>query len=443
VPTAEPIPLHLAGNNAPVAEERDAVPTVVIGEIPEDLAGQYFRNGPNPRTGVSTHLYDGDGMIHSISLRDGRASRYRNRYVRTPLYENPGVDRMMLAFDPATKTIDHRVSTANTHVVEHAGRLLALEEGGLPYEVDRDLATIGPYSFGGALTAAMCAHPKTCPRSGELLFFGVSLSPPHLTYYCAAPSGELTSADTISMPRATLMHDFAMTATKVVFFDSMITFDLGRLARGGSPFSWDDTHGARVGVMPRGGTDADVRWFPIEPCHLSHSANAYDDRDTVVVTGTRIGHADGLPYLHRWTIDLRSGSVREEALDDDASEYPRLPDALVGLRHRFVYSTSFVYEAEPDHREIYKYDLVAGVRTVHRLPAGHTCGEPVFVARRDARREDDGYLITFAHDRSTDRSYVLLVDAGDVGAAPVAEVHLPVRVPAGFHGTWLPEDPTG
>jgi len=441
VATADPLPLHLAGNNAPVDDERDLVPTVVVGEVPADLDGVYVRNGPNPRTGVSRHLFDGDGMLHSIALRAGKAEHYRNRYVRTPLYEHPGVDRMTLAFDPATSAIDFRVSTANTHIVAHAGRLLALEEGGFPYEVTADLATVGPHTFDGALASAMCAHPKTCPRTGDLVFFGAAFRPPYLTYYRAVPSGELASMETIEMPGATLQHDFAVTASHAVFFDSMITFDLGRLREAPSPFGWDGAHRARVGVMSRIGSGSDIRWFDIDGCHLSHSANAFDTYGGLVVTGTRIGEADGLPYLHRWMIDLAAGTVREAALDDVASEYPRLPDAYVGQPHRFVYSTSFVYEAEPDHHEIYKYDLVDGAREAHRLPRGHTCGESVFVPREGGINEDDGYLLTFAHDRATGCSYLLILDASRIASAPLAEVHLPVRVPAGFHGSWLPTIP--
>jgi carotenoid cleavage dioxygenase-like enzyme len=130
-------------------------------------------------------------------------------------------------------------------------------------------------------------------------------------------------------------------------------------------------------------------------------------------------------------------------LDDTPSEYPRVADDRIGRPHRFAYTTSFVLAAEPERSEIYKYDLASPstARTTHRFPAGHTCGEPVFVARAagSGAAEDDGFLLTFVHDRAEDTSYLVVLDATDVAAPPLAEVHLPVRVPAGFHGTWLPE----
>jgi carotenoid cleavage dioxygenase len=457
---ASEAPMHLAGNNRPVGDEVTVAPTRVVGEVPAELRGRFLRNGPNPRTGWSAHLYDGDGMVHALVLDGaGAAGPYRNRYVRTPLYEHPGRSRLSLAHDPATGRIDHRVTTANTHVVAHAGRLLALEEGGFPYEITPDLATVGPFDFDGALATPMTAHPKLCPITGDLVFFGYQLRPPYLTVHRASPSGELVASVPVTVPAPTMMHDFAITRTKVVLMDSPLVFDLAAAAEGGSPWRWDDDHGARLGVLSRvdlgaragaevdGEAEARVRWCEVEPCHLSHVLNAHDDGDRLVLTGTRLpretgrgGVGTGLPVLHRWTVDLAAGQVDEDPLDDQPSEYPRLADDRIGLPHRFGYTTSFVLDPEPERSAIHKYDLARGAGcTTHRLPLGHTCGEPVFVPRPSgAGREDDGYLMTFAHDRAQDTSYLLILDATDVAAPPVAEVHLPVRIPAGFHGTWLP-----
>ncbi|GAA3135590.1 carotenoid oxygenase family protein [Streptosporangium carneum] len=446
--TGSDVPLHLAGNNAPIAEEVTLEPSEVVGSIPEELSGQFFRNGPNPRTGWSPHSFAGDGMIHTVALEEGRATWYRNRYVRTPLYEHPGESRFALAFDPVTSRIDYRVTTANTHLVAHAGRLFALEEGGFPYEVTPELATIGAFTFDGALRTPMTAHPKTCPVTGELLFFGYRLRPPYLTYYRASPDGEVLQTQVVDVPRATMMHDFAVTEHHVIFMDLPVVFDERQAAVGGPPWRWDDAHRARFGVLPRADGEAPVRWFDVEPCYVWHTMNAFESEDSITVTGTRVetlwrqgadDHGGGLPALYRWTLHLASGTVTEGPLDDASSEYPRVADARIGLPHRYGYMVSFSMEAEPERTEIYKYDLDrGGVRDVHRLPAGHTCGEAVFVPRASGRHEDDGYLMTFAHDRSRGTGYLAILDAADLAAAPVAEIHLPVRVPAGFHGNWVP-----
>ena len=447
-------PLHLAGNNAPIAQEATLPPSKVVGAVPEELSGQYFRNGPNPRTGWSSHYFAGDGMIHTIALADGRATWYRNRYVRTPLYENPGTSRFALAFDSVTQRIDYRVTTANTHLIAYAGRLFALEEGGFPYEVTPDLATIGAFTFDGALRTPMTAHPKSCPTTGELLFFGYRLRPPYLTFYRASATGEVLQTQAVDLPRAVMMHDFAITTHHVIFMDLPVVFDEGQAAAGAAPWRWDDGHRARFGVLPRADTDVAVRWFDVAPCYVWHTMNAFESEDAITITGTRVSTLwrqapqnprDELPTLHQWVLHLATGTVSETPLDDASSEYPRIADARIGLPHRYGYTTSFFLDAEPDHSEIYKYDLTSGaVRSVHRFPRGHTCGEAVLVPRNPIARdghEDDGYLMTFAHDRSEGTSYLAILNATDLSADPVAEVHIPARIPSGFHGNWIPTRP--
>jgi carotenoid cleavage dioxygenase-like enzyme len=388
--------IHLEGNNAPVPDERDAVPTRVVGRVPDDLRGTYYRNGPNPRSGWSPHLFAGEGMVHAVALASGA---YRNRYVE-----------------------------GNTHVIEHDGALLTLEEGKAPHAVTDALGALGPFDFAGSLPGTMTAHPKRCPVTGDLLFFAYWVRSPFLTYHrWSMATGSLLSQP-VELPVCSMMHDFAVTETRVVFFDSPFVFD-------GSPWRWDADHGARVGVMSREG--GDVRWHDVATSHLSHSANAWDDGETIVLTGTRLAGPESLPVMHEWRIG--ADGVREHPLDDSSTEYPRVPDALVGRPNRYTYTSSFFYVAEPDHGEVNKHD--GDRRETRRLPLGHTCGEPVFVARADSRSEDDGYLLTFAHDRGAGTSYLLILDAGSLDT--IAEVHLPVRVPAGFHGSWVPTVTTG
>lgn len=438
------IPLHLTGNNAPVAEEVTVEPAGVTGQIPPELAGVFVRNGPNPRTGWSPHYFAGDGMVHAVALSGGSARWYRNRYVRTPLYANPGRSRADLAFAPATATIDYRVTTANTHLIAHAGRLLALEEGGFPYQLAPCLDTLGPFTFGGALATPMTAHPKVCPVTGELLFFGTQLRPPYLTYYRASAAGHILQEQVVEIPCATMMHDFAITEHHVVFMDLPVVFDLA--APGGPGWRWDDAHRARFGVMAR--TGGPVRWFEVAPCYVWHTLNAFETNGILTLIGTRVpslwrgGSADisgGSPRLHRWRLNLTRGTVTEEQIDDEAVEYPRVADTVIGRAHRFGYLTSFSLDAHPSHSAIHRYDLTRGdTRHTHQLPDNHTCGEAVFVPRHPASDENDGFLLTFAHDRARGTSYLLILDATDLAAAPLAEVHLPVRVPNGFHGTWIP-----
>jgi carotenoid cleavage dioxygenase len=440
----EQVPAHLRGNGRPVVGELTVTDLVVRGAIPPELDGRYLRNGANPFTGTSAHPFFGDGMVHGVRLREGRVEWYRNRYVRTPFVSDPALDIL----DPRVM-MDMAASKANTHVIGHAGRVLALEEGHFPYALDGELETLGPLDFGGALQGSFTAHPKICPVTGELLAFGYSAVEPYLRYLRVSAAGELVQTEDITVGGPTMMHDFNVTRNDVVFMDLPAVFDLELAMRGEMPIHWSDTYPARLGVMPREGTDADVRWYDIDPCYVFHPMNAYEDGDTIVLDVARLSHVwrDSMmdfpsPELWRWTIDRSTGGVEEEQVDDRPAEFPRVPDALVGLPHRYGYMLAVPHNASYDDPMsqtgvLLKYDRVTGAR--HDVELGRGClpGEPVFVAADGATAEDDGYLMTFVYDAAADASRFVVLDASTMDAAPVASVDLP-RIPFGFHGSWVP-----
>ena len=221
---------HLKGNWAPVEKELTESELQVKGEIPKDLSGLFVRNGFNPVSGYSDHWFFGNGMLHGVYLENGRAS-YRNRYVRTPYYENDL--NVMSSFG------DLAASPANTHIVNHAGKLLALEETSLPWELNKDLDTIGVEDFNGKLDTAMTAHPRVCPETGEMLFFGYSMfSEPYLNYYRVSKEGALVQSEAIELPRPVMMHDWNITRNYVVFMDLPIVSDMDLAATTGSPFGF-------------------------------------------------------------------------------------------------------------------------------------------------------------------------------------------------------------
>jgi carotenoid cleavage dioxygenase len=425
----------LRGNFAPVFEETTATDLPVTGEIPTDLDGHYLRNGANPASGESLHWFLGNGMIHGVELRDGRALSYRNRYMRTPLFEEGDADALEALGD-----LDR--SLANTHVIEHAGRILALEEGHHPFELTRDLESVGSWDFDGRLETAMTAHPKICPETGELLFFAYAMAPPYITYHRADAEGRLVQSEPIEVPGATMVHDFNVTRNHVVFMDLPLVWDMSAAASG-IPIRWSDEYGARLGVMPRDGSNADVVWFEIDPCYVFHPMNAYEDGDEIVVDVCRSammmnpGTKDEPTRLHRWTIDPVAGKVEERPLDDRHVEFPRVPDARIGLPYRYGYTAEFGSDG-PAARAFRKYDLETGASTAHELGEGRSGGEPVFVPRDGATAEDDGYLLSYVYDARENKSELVVVDARRMEGEPLARVHLPVRVPAGFHGSWIP-----
>jgi carotenoid cleavage dioxygenase-like enzyme len=423
-------------NYAPVADELTEFDLPVEGAIPAELDGWYLRNGPNPRQ-ATKHWFTGDGMIHGVRIERGRAAWYRNRWVRTdsfkedfPLYNADGTRNL-------------RASVANTHVVNHAGKTLALVESSLPYEITNDLETVGAYDFGGKLVDSMTAHPKICPTTGELHFFGYgNIFQPHVTYHRADANGELTINRPLDVKALTMMHDFALTAEHVIFMDLPIVFNLDIALKGESdmPYRWDDNYGARFGVMRRDDPFGPVRWFDIDPCYVFHVANAFETGQTIVLQAVRYpelwrdsGGFDADGVLWSWTIDLPTGKVSERQLDDRPVEFPRIDDRLAGLPNRYAVSVGT--------SKLVRYDLTSGTGEEHAFGTAESPGGPgeaVFVPSSNGPADEaNGWYLGYVYDPARNGSDLVIIDASDFAGRPVARIKLPQRVPYGFHGNWI------
>jgi carotenoid cleavage oxygenase len=215
------------------------------------------------------------------------------------------------------------------------------------------------------------------------------------------------------------------------------------------PYFWSDDYPARLGLIDRSDVDGPVRWLDVDPCYVFHPMNAYDDADgNVVVDVVRYdetfahdlfgpGSTHGTT-LDRWTIDARRATLASERLDDVSQEFPRIDERLTGRVHRYGYTAEADLAGEvAPLRGLRKHDLVAGRVERHDVGAGRHAGEPVFVPAAPDAGEDHGWILSVVYDETTDSSDVIVVDATDVAAPPVATVHLRRRVPYGFHGVWI------
>ncbi|MEM8498981.1 MAG: carotenoid oxygenase family protein [Pseudomonadota bacterium] len=422
-------PFYLKDNFAPTFEELNDTSLQVEGEIPSALNGRFLRNGPNPQTGWSDHWFLGNGMIHGVELADGGANWYRNRYVQTPLYADPNADAMGALMDP-------RASAANTHVIHHAGKILALEEAHLPFEMSTELDTVGAYDFAGKLATPMTAHPKVCSLTGEMMFFAYGLFPPYLTYHRVSAGGELIQTEEISVPSGTMMHDFNITENHVIWMDLPALWDLDNMDAG-LPLKFDRSYGARLGVMPRTGSNDDVVWYDIDPCYVFHPLNAYEEDDTIVIDVCRKADLDAAALLHRWVIDKKAGLVRETPLDDRSVEFPRVCDSKVGVKHRYGFLAGLAGLVPYAERYI-KYDFDSMSSVVAELGEGREGSEAVFVKNPAGTSEDDGWLLAYVYDNARQASEVIILDAASMHSEPLARIMLPARVPMGFHGSWVP-----
>jgi carotenoid cleavage dioxygenase len=456
-PTDQP---DLAGNLFPVANEVDVAELSVTGHLPPGLEGAFVRNGPNPLFEPigRYHMFDGDGMLHGITFAGGRAS-YRNRWVRSKGLQAevevgravyPGLSNVM-EFPDASVVGDAGPvkNPANTHIIRHAGRYLALWEGGLPTEVTASLDTVGEYDFDGKLRGAMTAHPRLDPRTGEMFFFAYSVFEPVIRYYVVDASGALVHRAKLEIPAPVMMHDFLITEQHAVFFDSPIVFDVTRLDTG-AMVEWLPENGTRIGVMPRMGTAEEIRWFDIDPGHVQHFWNGWVEGDRIEFSGTRFDHPefglsdadpDHRPALPaRFWVDLAAGEAGWEQTDDLGGDFARINDDYDGIRSRYHYMSAVVNADRRmgDFDTIVRYDDATGERQVWTAGATGHVGESVFAPDPAGTGEDDGWIINAIYDDATDRTEVCVLDAHDVAAGPIARIHLPQRMPFGFHANWFP-----
>lgn len=453
---------YLEGALAPIDDESHFTDLEIVGEIPRGLRGTYLRNGPNPAFPPrgTYHLWDGDGMIHAVSFDDDGVS-YRNRWVATAglnaeRRHGRALYGGMLDTDPPSPEqvgdAGPRKNPANTSIIRHAGQYMALWEGGAPTILTEELETVGVDRFAGKLQGPMTAHPKIDPVSGELLFFGYSPIPPYLRYHVVDGAGKLTRSVDIDLPHPVMMHDFVVTREHVVFFDSPAVFDFESHARGSSIITWKPERGTRVGVMPRNGDGGAIRWIEIDSCYIFHFLNAWSEGEVVHVTGASAPWlvvdfeneevpegVDINTYLHEYTIDLAAGTCRSARIGDLAGEFCKVPDAVAGLENRYGYLASFsTGECDgANFDSLTKYDLQARTELTHEFGRDKIVGEPSFAPDLYGSAEDDGFIVTWLHEKDASASEIIVLDARDIQAKPLARVRMPRRVPVGFHGNWM------
>lgn len=459
IPRPAPVDLahhaHLTGLFAPQREEVDVHDLEVIGEIPPDLHGAYLRNGPNPRFDpIGRYVYplDGDGMVHRVALADGSA-RYTNRFVRTPMVlaeeragralwggvtdmYRPGADEV----GPELAGTGRDLPDIN--IVRHGGRLLAMAEAAPPYRLDpADLATLGRETCDGTMLVGSTAHPKTDPATGELVLFNYALESPYLTWSVLGADGSTTrpptAVDGVDAPL--MIHDMVLTERYVVLVLCPLMFDLAAALTGGALLDWRPADGTRVALVPRDG--GPVRWASCEAFWVWHFAGARDLPDgRVQVDYAQWAYPGGLADLEapcvgglvRAVIDPVRGRVDREVLHDRDVEFPRVDDrtltrvggtiATVGKRGRRDGHMDSLWFFDPDAGTESSWD-----------PQQLSVGEPVYLPTSDS-----GYWGMLGTDRVTMESWFVILPADSPSSGPLARVRMPLRVPSGLHGSWLP-----
>ncbi|WP_422345544.1 carotenoid oxygenase family protein [Parasphingorhabdus sp.] len=441
---------YLTGIHKPMTEEVTLANLKVDGEIPAQLDGRYLRIGPNPVTApdeASYHWFVGDGMAHGIRIIGGKADWYRNRWIRS----NAVSDGLGEERKPGTRK--PRTDTANTNIVEIGGRTFAIvEAGGFPVELTDELETVAHNPFDGTLHNAFSAHPHLDPKTGEM--HAICYDAPVMDtvwHVVIGKDGKVKREEPIAVAQGPSIHDCQITENHVLVFDLPATFSMKRMLAGFAfPYDWNPDHKARVGLCPRNGSGADTIWCDVEPCYVYHPANAFETDDGKVIVDvvvhestyarTTFGPGGEWSRLERWTVDPASKKVSRKILSDRAQEFPRYDERLTSSDYRYIYSIALA--GEPDQldmagNELFKHDLKTGETAIRNFGENRHPGEFVFIPRSPDSAEDDGWLIGLVIDMNKDTTELQILKANDFTGDPQAVIHVPHRIPPGFHGNWV------
>lgn len=475
------------GFNTPSRFEGEIMDLDVIGEIPPQLNGAFYRVQPDPQFPPllgDDIAFNGDGNVSMFHFHDGKCD-YRQRYARTDKFiaeRNAGRSlfgayRNPLTDDPSVKGMYR--GTANTNAFVHGGKIYALKEDSPPVVMDpRTLDTQGYTSFGGKMTGqTFTAHPKVDPDSGNMIAFGYAskgICTKDMTYYEISPEGELLRELWFEVPYYCMMHDFGITKDYAVFHVVPSIGSIERLEKGLPHFGFDTTLPIYLGVLPRReeATADDIRWFTAPNCFASHVMNAWNEGtkvyfDTPVaknnmfpffpdVHGAPFNPMEAASFLTRWTVDMASNSDQFEAvtrLTDMIGEFPRIDDRQTGRKYRY----GWLLVIDPQQPVDLKGGSAGGyvMNTLGLIDHGTGreqkwwCGptsslqEPCFIPRGKNAPEGDGWIAQLCNRLEEHRSDLLLFDALDIEKGPIATIKLPVRLRFGLHGNWADASDAG
>jgi carotenoid cleavage dioxygenase len=455
----------------PQTREWTAIDMEVEGEIPADLNGVYLRNTENPLVPNNTlyHPFDGDGMIHAISFREGHAE-YRNRMIRTeglktdlaaggPQWSGLAESPLQAVREDGWGARTRMKDASSTDVVVHNGvALTSFYQCGDLYQLNPfTLEDMGRASWGGAFPAAgVSAHTKVDENTGELLFFNYQTTYPYMHYGVLSPAGELVHYTPIPLPGPRLPHDMCFTENYAILNDCPLFWREDLIERGVYATKFHRDIPTRFAVIPRHGNENDIKWFECDSTYVLHWINAYEDGDEIVIDGyfqfnpsptsapdatiedrlfrfLDLHSMQSKPY--RWRLNMKTGAVNEGPLSDTITEFGMINPHIAGRKYDYVYSVIptegwFTFEG------LIKHNVTTGTEETFRLPAGVYASETVFAPRPGATSEDDGYLVTFTMDVVNDVSHCKILDAKRMSDGPIARIRLPERICSGTHAYW-------
>ena len=443
----------LEGPFAPIGHESFSSEIKITGEIPKQLNGMLLRTGPNPIETPNPALYNwfvGDGMIHAVKIENGQVRWYKSKYVQTHKVSN------LLSLSKIKGQQRGVVDLSNTNVIGHAGKIWSLVEAGpYPVSMDYELNSEGYSLFNSNDKYGFTAHPHKDHDTGDL--HGICYDALNLTqvfYQVIDSYGQVKKRVQIPVKHGPMMHDCAMSSTRMVIFDMPITFSFKHIARGADfPYAWNEKHVPRIGLLSKNGKAEDILWFKIDPCFVFHTCNAFDLENgdlvvDVIVHGKSFqnsiqGPADEQHIkFERWTLQCKTKDIKREIISDIPQEFPRFDERLAGKNYRYAYAVSVGEEGQPADpinlkpNLLLRHDLDTG-ETIQHSYGNSLTGEVIYVPKKANSAENDGWLMSYVHDLDNGPSKIVILDSKKIGHKPQAVIELGVRVPIGFHTNWI------
>ncbi|MCG8673224.1 MAG: carotenoid oxygenase family protein [Pseudomonadales bacterium] len=478
-PTAEDTQIHQThhGGFRAMSGEYNYWCDTIEGKIPKDLSGTFFRNGPG-RMSVGNdqfgHWFDGDGMVSAITFHDGKV-HYKNRFVRTPKYvKETQVGHIAfrgfgtMRHGGALKNmLRPPANPANTNVVYHGNKLLALYEGGHPFELDPNtLNTVGEYFYDGQLGVqnTFSAHGKVHPKTGNFFNFGIGFTgfsrqglKSKVDFYKVSPNGRLVKKVALpvkgSLP---FLHDFAITENHAVIVVSSIVMEgMLKCALGIKTIAdstvFDDRQPAQVIVLDLN-TLEEVERFELSPMGVIHFGNAWEEKGDIIFELIRFNDfglfqalknvisapkVEGAEFI-RCNINLKQATMKIDSLDMPNSEFPTWNNQYTGLKNRYTYSVSTLDNGTGTYfNSVLKRDQQTGDVKLKDFGPGKFTTEAIYIPSSERIGEDDGYVSSVIYDADKGLSEIAVLDAKDL--SDIARVKLSHHIPHGFHGHYAPD----
>ena len=442
---------YLTGIHKPLSTEITLDALRVTGTIPPALSGRYLRNGPNPALPpdpASYHWFVGAGMVHGIAISDGKAAWYHARWVKG----REACAHLSIPLPPGHRA--DRNDAPDTHVIGIGARNFAIvEAGGMPVELTRELESIAHSDFDGTLHHAFSAHPHFCPTTRTyhaICYKGDVMD--RVWHVVVDENARVIREEAIAVQHGPSIHDCAITRDHVLVFDLPVTFSMAKLVAGYPfPYAWNAQHKARVGVLRRDAPGAEIIWCDVDPCYVFHPANAFVDENGHIIVDvvthdkmfarSNFGPDSEKSQFERWTIDMAAQNVARCTIDARPQEFPRYDERLTGQPYRYVITVAAMADAAVNldltETKLLRHDLHTGETLVHDFGPHRHPGEFVFVSSGDSADDLDGWYVGLVIDAARDASELAIISARDFTADPVATIHLPHRIPPGFHGNWV------